>query len=56
MVYHSIFISNVDKISMCALRCHINIEPFYLILITIHITCGTAVANCASKLLVCLHR
>ena len=56
MVYHSIFIENVDKISVCTLRCHVDIEQFYLILIIIHITYGIAIANCSGKLLDCFRR
>ena len=35
---------------MCALRCHVDIEPFYLTFIIIHITYGLAIAYCACKL------
>ena len=38
---------------MCTLRCHVDIEPFYLTLIIVHITCGKAIAfigNVESKI------
>ena len=46
----------LTKISMCTLKYHVDIEPFYLMLIIIHITCGIALAYCAGKLLDCFHR
>ena len=41
---------------MSAVRCQVDIEPFYLMLIITDITNGIAIAYCAGKLLDCFHR